>query len=53
METDEGIPEDAVWFDPDDFRVMLREWVRDYEGIRYANDAMDKAHGDWHKTKET
>lgn len=41
------IPEDAVWFHPDEFRRMLAIWLHDLKGVPYAQDAMDLAHGDW------
>lgn len=37
------IPTDAVWFHPADAEELLREWLRDYDGVRYATDFMDKA----------
>jgi hypothetical protein len=51
MEVDEGIPEESIWFDPDDFRELLNDWLLDYSGVMYAEDLMDKAHGDWTKRK--
>jgi hypothetical protein len=43
------VPQDAVWFYPADFKELLYDWLQDYIGVDYAQDAMDKSHGDWTK----
>jgi hypothetical protein len=42
------IPDDAVWFTHEEFKALLKEWLLDYEGVRYSTDLMDTAHG-WAK----
>src|ERR1035437_2078793 len=39
------IPGDAVWFYPEDFDKMLKDWLWSQEGVRYARDAMDYSFG--------
>ena len=44
------IPEDAVWFTPAEFRSMMKGWLNKYDGVKYATEAMDTAHGSWTAT---
>lgn len=37
--------EQFVWFTIPEFRSMLNRWLENVEGVRYATDAMDLAHG--------
>jgi hypothetical protein len=43
----EVIPTNAVWFHPEDAKELLDEWLLNYSGVRFAQDFMDKSHGDW------
>jgi hypothetical protein len=43
----EPIPPDSIWFDPSVFRRMIAEWLKEYQGIPFAHEAMENANGDW------